>query len=648
MHPSAFLRHMYGHLEPDEFGWINFFQANPNSSDAPWYGRFYNHSQFCQSMIDSQHGQNLYWSTAILRARDGEKPQRRKMFAVRPVALVGDDVNPADLMGDPTYSIETSPGKFQVGCKLSPEDPDVHDLALFDKVLVAMAAQGLVPADKSGNNLVRYVRVPFGVNTKPRDGGVWSVRMHTWNPEAEYSLADACAVFGIDLDVVRQSSSPVQSPAAADSGEGSDWRSLIAAFTHPDPAQRNYHDPLNTFAAKLTAAGTNAGATVNVTRALMELTRPTDPAEAARWESRYQDIPRSVQGAQKYLPAIPAPVSINLPGLTQQPDNLFLTAAQLAAACASISWLVKGLIPQDAMGMIFGASGSFKSFVALSLALHVAHGIDWCGRKTKQRTVLYCAAEGGAGIYRRVLALQQQHGWQDTDNFRVCTTPLTLSLKPHLAALVADIDKLPTKPGLVFIDTLSQSSNVDENDATEVADLLRSVNADLRARYNCTVVWVHHTGHSVTERPRGSSVLTANMDFSLSCARPDIQARTCAVETSKQKDGEKAGTILFDLHTQVVGTDEDGEEVTSLAAVHNGAVAKFAEQVRGRWGRHEKALWEALERPRSEADLRQVFVGLCATQEAARKAYTRSLAALTEQGFIERAGETVQRKGATP
>ncbi len=632
---SEFLRAMYGPLQPDEFGWINFMRTNPNASDAPWGGRFYKDSAFCQSMIDAQREQNQFWCPTILRAATGEKPQRRKVFALRPVTLVADDINPNDLLGVVTYAIETSPGKFQAGCKLSPDDPDVHDVKLFDKVMIAMAAQGLVPTDKSGNNLVRYVRTPFGVNTKPRESGDWQVRLHTWNPDVEYSLTDACGVFGIDLDQVRAGVS-VES-AAVVMGESGDWRELIAAFTHPDPAQRNYHDPLNQFTAKLTAAGISAGAAVNVTRALMELTRPQDAAEAARWQTRWEDIPRAVAGAQKYAPEV----------LLVEPGNLFLTPAQLAAACGSISWLVKGVIPQDSMGMLFGASGSFKSFVALALALHVAHGVPFCGRRTRQGLALYCAAEGGAGIHRRVMALNQQHGWEPTDNFRVCTTPLILSEQPYVDAISKAIEALPQRPSLLIIDTLSQSSNVDENDATSVADLLRRVNSDIRARYGCTVLWVHHTGHNVTERPRGSSVLTANMDFTLSCARPDVQARACSVETMKQKDADRVPPLVFDLLQHEVGVDEDGEALTSLAAVYNGAVVAFVDKVRDRWGRNETALWEALELPQTDASLRDLFMGLCATQEAGRKAYTRSLAALLQRGLIERCADgSFKRKGA--
>ena len=64
-------------------------------------------------------------------------------------------------------------------------------------------------------------------------------------------------------------------------------------------------------------------------------------------------------------------------------------------------------------------------------------------------------------------------------------------------------------------------------------------------------------------------------------------------------------------------------------------------------GRNETALWEALELPQTDASLRDLFMGLCATQEAGRKAYTRSLAALLQRGLIERCADgSFKRKGA--
>lgn len=641
---SEFLRAVYGELEGDEFGWVTFFSESPASAPADvWTGRMYKHAPVLQSMMDRQLEVNAYFCPAVLRAAPGEKAMRRKASVAFPVLLAVDDAAVHELRAPVTYVIETSPGKFQVACKLDRSDPDVHDLQLFDRVLQLLVARGAVHADRSGNNIARYLRVPGGRNTKYSEP--WDVQLRQWNPEVEYSLADACAAFGIDLEEAR-SSVPVQSSKQTSSGEGSDWRELISQFTHPDPKQRSYHSPITSFTAKLTAAGASEGAVVNVTRALMELTRPEgDAAELERWETRWNEVPRAVSGAQKFLPPATPSAVINIPGL----DNpLFMRTEQLAIASANVRWLVKGLVPADSMGILFGASGTYKSFVALDMGLHVAHGMEWCGRRTRPGQVLYCAAEGGAGISRRVQAWHQEHGLEPSDMFRVCIETLVLSQQVYLQKLIAAIDQLQTPPALVIIDTLSQSSNIDENDATEVAEFLRGLNTQLRARYNCTVVLVHHTGHVATERPRGSSVLTANMDWLLSCVRPDAQAQSCMVETVKQKDGDKLPPLMFDLRRQVLGFDEDGDEVSSLVAAHNGATGAFVAGVRASWGKHEKALWEALESPRSEAELKQLFLSTCATQEAARKAYSRALGTLEKQRLVLKLVDgTVKRKGAS-
>jgi hypothetical protein len=137
------------------------------------------------------------------------------------------------------------------------------------------------------------------------------------------------------------------------------------------------------------------------------------------------------------------------------------------------------------------------------------------------------------------------------------------------------------------------------------------------------------------------------MDFTLACARPDVQARACSIETMKQKDADRLPPLNFDLLSHDVGVDEDGEALTSLAAVYNGAVGEFAHQVRVRLGRHEVALLEALERPQSEAALRGLLNGLCSTSAAARKAYSRAMATLQQQGLVERDALGMVRKKGT-
>lgn len=638
MKNSDFLRVVYGALGEGEFGWVCAFRANPNSADADWSGRMFSFGGFSQSFIDdaARAADNCYFSTAVLTARDDDgKPRRTKGNLQRLAALVADDCHPSTLLGTATWVNKTSTGKYQAGCAIDPADCDAADSHLVHRLMQEMARLQFVPADKSGNNAVRYCRLISGTNTKTGE----AVELVTWNPEQVMNLADAASVFGIDLDTLRQpaaTSAPVTRQAAE---AGADWAELIDGFTRPDLDQRAYHDSLLRFTGKLAAAGTSAGAIVNLTRTLMDATRPGSGAELARWQHRWEEVPRMAQeAARKFAPASQA-VSINLPLAGSQAateaSKLLLSISELRTASASIRWLVKNVIPADSMGILFGASGTYKSFLSLDLALHVAHGIDWVGARTKQGPVVYCAAEGGAGISRRVQAWHQEQGLVETDQLLVCTTPLVLSEQAPLQQLIAAIDQLPEPPAVIIIDTLSQSSNIDENDATEVAAFIRNINAELRVRYHCTVLLVHHTGHVATERPRGSSVLTANMDFLLSCVRPDVEAQSCILETVKQKDGDKRPPMLFDLHRQSVGVDEDGEEISSLVAVHNGATVAFVQRLK--LGKYDKVILASLEEAGAavpEIALRQRIVTMCGNAETGRKSFQRAMGTLREQRLI--------------
>jgi AAA domain len=91
--------------------------------------------------------------------------------------------------------------------------------------------------------------------------------------------------------------------------------------------------------------------------------------------------------------------------------------------------LVKGILGFGMMALLYGASGSAKTLIALSLALHVAHGRDWCGRKVKQGFVAYLAPEGGHSVHLRFHAWCRHHGLNPSDDslpFR--TVPVRVDL----------------------------------------------------------------------------------------------------------------------------------------------------------------------------------------------------------------------------
>jgi hypothetical protein len=647
---ADFLGEIYGELG-NSVGFVCAFAGNPlEAVPDVWSGRPYGGKTAQAKLVNSQTNLNTYYAVATFaHDADGELKRTQACFQQLRV-LVADDV-PAEQYSQCSYYIETSPGNGQAGVLLDPDDPDTRDARLIKAVLHQMSARGLISGnDRSGNNLVRWVRQPNGINGKPRASGVWHCKLRVWAPRVRLSLEDAAMCFGIDIDALReQAAAP---PSQGDRGQGNavvaDWLTML---THPDPSQRAYHESLTRWSASMIASGMKPGAVVETLRGVMSAARPGDLQELQRWQARFNDIPRIVDGAAKFAPIEKATPVIALKNVIGDSDldadkpTLLLDLFKLQERAGHIKWLIKGAVPDDSVGMVFGASGTFKSFVALDQALHIAHGMQWMGRKTRQGAVVYVAAEGGAGIHRRVSAWHQHHGRSSAGNFFVCITPLILSESQHVEFLAEQIGKLEEVPALIVIDTLSQTFDGDENAATDISNYLRLVNTHLRARFQCCVQIVHHSGHAATERPRGSSAITANVDFMFGMFKPDIGALTARMETIKQKDGEKLPSQTFALQREVLGHDEDGDEITSLVACWSDAASNLLASAAHKLNQGEQILLDALTQAGGsvmEMDLRHTFYNALGAAtpgrefnpSTARKSFLRAMTALRDKSLI--------------
>lgn len=311
----------------------------------------------------------------------------------------------------------------------------------------------------------------------------------------------------------------------------------------------------------------------------------------------------------------------------------------LRAAHEQIRWAVKGVLPASSLGMMFGGSGTFKSFIALDAALHVAHGLPWLGRITKAAPVLYIAAEGGAGLWARINAWHKARGlkWGEVPFYVV---PHAVDLTADAWRVVDAAQALGVRFGLVVVDTLSQTYSGEENSANEMAAYFREIGLRFRELWQCTVLLVHHSGHSSTERPRGSSAIRANVDFLLGVFRDEkelLATLTCV----KQKDGELFSDANFRMHVQDLGLDEDGDKLTSLVARHLSSPeeveeARLAEQAAGRGGRNT-AFMQLISNAMSLSDLRKQFYDLLEglDSEAKKKAFFRAKQWALDAKFIE-------------
>ena len=94
--------------------------------------------------------------------------------------------------------------------------------------------------------------------------------------------------------------------------------------------------------------------------------------------------------------------------------------------------IVKGCIDEGALALIYGASNSGKTFLALDLALSVAAGQTWNGHGVRGGLVAYVAAEAGYRIQRRV------RGWLDTRCGEQAEPPLVIV--PRVVNLMHDVE----------------------------------------------------------------------------------------------------------------------------------------------------------------------------------------------------------------
>lgn len=231
-----------------------------------------------------------------------------------------------------------------------------------------------------------------------------------------------------------------------------------------------------------------------------------------------------------------------------------LSLAQVTAMPTK-PWLVDQIIGPGDLGMIFGAPGSGKTFVALDLAFSACLGKDFAGRFEVSRplTVAYAAGEGGSGLAQRFQAAAEYYGVIDSDlpNLHIFTTvPQLYDSKDPCNAAQFVIEYAEAQAAdevapldLLILDTLhSVTSGADENSAQHMGEVLRQAKR-ISDSLGCAIILVHHSNKAGTGE-RGSSALRGAMDTMIEVKEVgNGRVMTC----EKLKDGEQWKPQTFDL-----------------------------------------------------------------------------------------------------
>ena len=238
------------------------------------------------------------------------------------------------------------------------------------------------------------------------------------------------------------------------------------------------------------------------------------------------------------------------------------------------SFLMRPTIQEKGLSLIYANRGSGKTYYSLGMALALASGIDFAGNKcnTPQK-VLY--VDGEMDPYE----IQQRLEWLKNgfemdgekvhlDNLHLFLVGLQGDIQMPILSNTAGQSKLEHIMDeydikVVFIDNIYTLYHpVDENDAASWVEY-NAFNVRQRQKGR-SIVWVHHTGKTVTRGPRGSATIETLLNASVYLRKSDdVKASDeliIEVEYTKSRSvaGEEVATKKYRLEISTFSLEAFG------------------------------------------------------------------------------------------
>lgn len=317
---------------------------------------------------------------------------------------------------------------------------------------------------------------------------------------------------------------------------------------------------------------------------------------------RLDEVAASVKTLE--IPGLPAKGGIDdwLPkgGSAEALYDLTATSAKLfqakpfTSAFGAVQWLdfgkagpayehlIKGVLTRGEQSMLLGESQSGKSFIAIDIAMSVARGIEWFGRKARRGGVIYQAGESAVGVRRKRFPAYARHHNLERDPLPIVLLERPVDFYNSDEQVDLFIEEcrhwsrtFPVPLELIIIDTFNKATpGANENDGKDMGMVLARCDR-IRSATGAHVMLVHHLNSGGT-KARGHTSLFANVENVITVRKVENahdadkrQIREWVI--SKQKDGEDGVSQRFVLPLVNLGVDADGDKITScIVSAPNG------------------------------------------------------------------------------
>jgi hypothetical protein len=262
--------------------------------------------------------------------------------------------------------------------------------------------------------------------------------------------------------------------------------------------------------------------------------------------------------------------------LTEIVNPFFKSDSDLYKESIEPKWLIEDYIEEQTTTLFFGDRGSWKSFIALDMALCIALGYRWCDRRTQHGPVIYIAGEGGPGLKKRVRAwrLDRRVKFKPEMPFFYSYVPIKIDAG-NTAVKVIEYAKaicgINRRPFLLVLDTLAKSMVGDESRAIDANKYIQCAD-QIKYQLGCSILIVHHSGHTNKTRAKGSVNFEAGVDAPFLVTRgskTNPKAMTaCLHSPLKMRDQEPPPDTYFKGRIITLGESKYKKPITSVSLKH--------------------------------------------------------------------------------
>lgn len=271
-------------------------------------------------------------------------------------------------------------------------------------------------------------------------------------------------------------------------------------------------------------------------------------------------------------------------------------------------WTVENIIPQGESVLIYGESGSGKSFNGMDIAMCIARAQKFNGYNVEPGLVVYVAAEAGKGFEKRKIAYCTHHGLRLGDPlpfYLLTKRPDLFSSEADTDALIAEIEGIRSTYSeplrAIFLDTVSAlTPGMDENTSRDVSKVRSRIDR-IKDAFKVSTLPIHHTAKGGTT-PRGHGSFTNDFETTIYFQTVentyDENGRALHRATLvKQREGGRGLSWEFYLPVVEIGKNKWGNPETSCVVrpVAKGAQTRSTAPVTPQQRRLMEALIKALD-----------------------------------------------------